>query len=180
MRSVYRRINSPKPHAAVYPTVNLSGEETIHCGATVKNDVNLNLTYFQPMGVVRLQFYLCRLRHMETHAVWSSSGWVMVWNPRCALPILFVFNEWLVCVISISSPPQKWKAGDKLHAEEVIVTTRPPFFPPLCFMKPPWCLWPCHKNHTSYCSYHDTGCFPIHTLHLYVRTRRRQHHISSW
>lgn len=41
----------------LHSTVSLSYKDTIHCSGTVRNDVNLNLTYFQPMGVVRLQFY---------------------------------------------------------------------------------------------------------------------------
>lgn len=49
-------------------TVNLSNRETVHCNSTAENDVNVNLTYFYPMGVARLKLCLCRSWHMETHA----------------------------------------------------------------------------------------------------------------
>lgn len=41
----------------LHSAVSLSAEDTVRCSGTARNDVNLNLTHFQPMGVVRLQFY---------------------------------------------------------------------------------------------------------------------------
>lgn len=79
-----------KLHSAAH----LSDEDTIHCRGRGDLGVNLNLTYFQPMGVVRLQFYLQAGR--GTWKLMLSS--VLVAESQLHIPLLSLFLHCSCCV----------------------------------------------------------------------------------
>lgn len=81
-----------KLHSAAH----MSDKDTIHCRGRAENGVNLNLTYFQPMGVVRLLFYLQAGR--GTWKLMLSS--VLVAESQLQIPLLSPFLHCSCCVFT--------------------------------------------------------------------------------